>query len=44
MGSIICFDSGSEQSLLNLKGWVKDFREKAMEGAPILIVATKADL
>ena len=44
MGSIICFDSCSEQSLLNLKGWVKDFREKAIEGAPILIVATKADL
>ena len=44
MGAIICFDCTSEQSLKNVKNWIKDFREKAKQGAPILLVATKLDL
>lgn len=44
MGAIICFDCTSDQSLKNVKNWIKDFREKAKQGAPILLVATKQDL
>ena len=44
MGAIICFDCTKEQSLLNVPKWIKDFRDKAKQGAPILLVATKYDL
>ena len=44
MGAIICFDCTSEQSLKSAKTWIKDFRDKARPGAPILLVATKLDL
>ena len=43
MGAIICYDCGNEASLENVHSWVKDFREKAMQGAPVLLVSTKAD-
>ena len=44
MGAIICFDITSEQSLKSAKNWIKDFRDKARQGAPVLLVATKQDL
>ena len=44
MGAIICFDSEKVQSLKSVKTWIKDFRDKAKEGAPILLVATKQDM
>ena len=44
MGAIICYDCTDEQTLLNLRQWILDFRERARVGAPILIVATKDDL
>ena len=44
MGAIICFDCTKNQSLKSLKQWLKDFREKARVGAPVLIVACKQDL
>ena len=44
MGAIICFDCTVEQSLKSITRWIKDFREKAKQGAPILLVATKYDL
>lgn len=44
LGAIICYDCTNEESLRNAKQWIEDFREKAREGAPILLVATKDDL
>lgn len=44
MGAVICFDSQNMTALKNIQTWIKDFREKARDGAPILLVATKQDL
>jgi len=44
MGAIICYDCTDEQTLFNVKQWIHDFRERARQGAPILLVATKDDL
>ncbi len=44
MGAIICYDCTSEVTFNNLNQWIGDFRDKAPQGAPILIVATKEDL
>ena len=44
MGSIICYDCTCESTFNNLSRWIRDFKEKAALGAPILIVATKSDL
>ena len=43
-GAIICYDCTNISSYKNVKGWIKDFREKAKQGAPIMIVANKVDL
>ena len=44
MGAIVCYDCTDEESLINAKQWIFDYREKARQGAPVLLVATKDDL
>ena len=44
MGAIVCYDSLDEKSFVNADTWISEFRLKAKEDAPVVLVATKIDL
>ena len=44
MGAVICYDSTDVNNFGNVETWLTEFRSKAKEDAPIILVATKKDL
>ena len=44
MGAVICYDCTDVNNFGNAETWLTEFRSKAKEDAPLILVATKKDL
>ena len=44
MGAIVVYDVTDENSFDSVSHWIEEFRTKAPQGAPIVLVANKQDL
>lgn len=44
MGAVVCYDCTDQTTFDNAETWMKEFRLKAREGAPIILAANKKDL